>query len=813
MKLQASGVKVETFGVEESSDSDFIIHNSAIAFKILSSGLYSDPVRAILRELGTNAMDAHIMAGKPELPFKIHLPTRFESWFSIKDEGIGMTEEQIRTNYCGYFGSTKRSDNAVTGCFGLGSKSPFSYTETFSVTSVIDGVKSVYTAYVAPEGKPKVNKLSMEETEEPNSVEVMFPVRTEHIWDYTQKAKSVYRDFPVWPESNVPLELVRVEHSPEGTAKYEVKLFRDLEDGSDPIEEIEEHELTWGIRKGNWNNPVGDGVRVILGPVAYPLDQAQISFTHPMLKSNLDIRIAMGDVEMTPSRESLNYTDFTKANLKSAFEAIGKSISTAYLTELNKCNKRIEALILMSRWRNNNQQLYNVIYEAAKGFDFEKFKISSDKITINQTEFLGVGIYELDYYHNGPKLNPKTNSKNERLELKAGRNSWLEKDKVFLISKELVLVYQDVRKAGFKSMVQRAKSQGEFEGKELLILVPTKDAVMQPTGKNKWIEDVNAFDDAMLLSAEFDTEITLASELFVKYPAPKTEKGKVKSTRTRLLEKSHRGDGSDFWKLTYEDVEDTLANLEGDTKYFFYITGFSVDDTITYKEVTQKNPDTGLDEKVMVPDDQIANNQTLGNIFEKLQEAKILEADDVLFGVNTKDKDKIKDDPEWVNIFEYAREYLANSLSQEDKDRLEFSKSKHTESLVSIIDIGKKQVLEGTLFKELIEPFTPIAQVIKDAYQSAYQSWHTTTQTRRIQKLNDLFSVLHVPHPPVREAIQEVVSQISETYPWLFSGVFERNDTKMIEYILLVDNAEKAKQRILQLESDLSEARSYVVQS
>lgn len=52
----------------------FHIKNSAKAFYILSTSLYSDPILAILRELGCNARDSHVQAGQTK-PWRLHLPT------------------------------------------------------------------------------------------------------------------------------------------------------------------------------------------------------------------------------------------------------------------------------------------------------------------------------------------------------------------------------------------------------------------------------------------------------------------------------------------------------------------------------------------------------------------------------------------------------------------------------------------------------------------------------------------------------------------------------------------------------------------
>jgi hypothetical protein len=40
-------------------------------FRIVTKGLYIRPIEAIVREICTNALDGHIAAGTPEVPFDV----------------------------------------------------------------------------------------------------------------------------------------------------------------------------------------------------------------------------------------------------------------------------------------------------------------------------------------------------------------------------------------------------------------------------------------------------------------------------------------------------------------------------------------------------------------------------------------------------------------------------------------------------------------------------------------------------------------------------------------------------------------------
>ena len=78
---------------------EFRIRNSAKAFNILSSGLYANKIRAIIRELSCNAVDSHVAAGKAGVPFEVHLPNSLDPFFSIRDFGTGLTHEQVTNIY------------------------------------------------------------------------------------------------------------------------------------------------------------------------------------------------------------------------------------------------------------------------------------------------------------------------------------------------------------------------------------------------------------------------------------------------------------------------------------------------------------------------------------------------------------------------------------------------------------------------------------------------------------------------------------------------------------------------------------------
>ncbi len=215
MILDTNKSAVEAFNTTGKTG-QFSIAQSSVAYQILSKNLYSDPISAIIRELSSNAVDAHKQAGTENEPFVVHLPTSEEPVFSIRDYGTGLSNEDMENLYTTFFDSTKRDSNEYTGCLGLGSKTPFTYTDTFTVKSFFNGIVSVYTMSMAEESPSFVLVVSMP-TDEPNGLEISFATnQKDHVFsspyngvseEFYDKASKIYLPYKVKPEINVNLNL------------------------------------------------------------------------------------------------------------------------------------------------------------------------------------------------------------------------------------------------------------------------------------------------------------------------------------------------------------------------------------------------------------------------------------------------------------------------------------------------------------------------------------------------------------------------------------------------------------------------------
>lgn len=101
--------------------------------KAFITSIYSQKEKTVVRELMANAFDAMAAVGKKDQDIEVYLPTPLEPSFVVRDFGEGMTHDFVMQLYTQLGHSTKRGTNEQTGMFGIGSKSPLSITDTFTL--------------------------------------------------------------------------------------------------------------------------------------------------------------------------------------------------------------------------------------------------------------------------------------------------------------------------------------------------------------------------------------------------------------------------------------------------------------------------------------------------------------------------------------------------------------------------------------------------------------------------------------------------------------------------------------------------------
>lgn len=170
-------------------------------FSMLSTGLYTNKEVAVLHELGANALDAHKLLGKEDVPFEIVFPTSLDNHLRVRDFGPGLSEEDVYRFLTNFGESSKQDSNSMIGGWGIGSKSPVAVTSTWNILSKHQGQLKEYLVFVNDESVPSLILIRTEDCDPSETgLEVVIPVRPSNfnIWKYC--VESVFRHYQVKPE-------------------------------------------------------------------------------------------------------------------------------------------------------------------------------------------------------------------------------------------------------------------------------------------------------------------------------------------------------------------------------------------------------------------------------------------------------------------------------------------------------------------------------------------------------------------------------------------------------------------------------------
>ena len=381
MKLIASN----TFKGSNTEGQALTILAGASAFNALSSGIYSDKIRAFIRELCCNAYDAWTekcravgLENASPIPFEIKLPNILDSEFYVRDFGTGMDhdywedelqedianpgtfnlvpvlKDYVAKHHATYFLSTKANDDGLIGGFGVGSKSPMTYTDLYVVENRKNGRKTVHHVY-KEDAKPKITKKIDMVTDEPDGMTISFAIAEKDFTEVIAKAGKVLQHFPVAPKvvgaslPNLNYKSVRLSES-----------FELLVNASIPV--------------------------LVMGCVEYPINDfhpyVPKGFADALFKSGVGFRLTVpvGTVWPTLSRESLDMHDRTKLGLSRAFSKaeaeIEKAIEAIYNSDKTGFEKlkslaEYAAVFGQTKFANNAKASFNALLLAKLECSYE----------------------------------------------------------------------------------------------------------------------------------------------------------------------------------------------------------------------------------------------------------------------------------------------------------------------------------------------------------------------------------------------------------------------------------------------------------
>ena len=293
--------------------------SESLIFQIFSKNIYSNPIGSVVREITSNCFDSHVEAGV-DLPVVIRKNvdnlTGGKS-ISFIDYGVGMSPERIKEVFSVMFNSTKRDDNQQIGAFGLGSKTPLAYKRStgqgegefdnsYTIITNYNGFKYVYYVYDGNKC-PKITEPTYEVTSERNGTEIQIPVLGSDIGDFQREMTKQLYYF-----ENIVFEGFDYPHDYNTNEDGTPKIIKPLSNDYQII-----RGKNFLFRGDNYS----DTMHVCLGRVAYPIDYSVLGLYSRDYILPIALKLEVGDVNVTVSREGLDYSEATIKMLKKKLEA------------------------------------------------------------------------------------------------------------------------------------------------------------------------------------------------------------------------------------------------------------------------------------------------------------------------------------------------------------------------------------------------------------------------------------------------------------------------------------------------------------
>lgn len=329
---------IETGG-ETTYEESFAIGNIGRIMGILRNSMYANPIKAIVREIASNARDAHREVGNDARPIEIHLPNDIDEHFYIKDYGPGISPERMSNVFIRYGSSTKNDDNCQTGGFGLGAKTPFAYTDQFQITTItpsdVGNVKRIYIAYIDESETGKMRLMAQSPTNEETGTEISLVVKEDDFYKFTSATLEVCqywnprpnlkgRAIPDWPTENR-------------------KVF---------------------LRSNKWTlfSTVGGCYKnfvsyIIVDGIHYPINPKNIddcsNDVSRLLNTGIEIIANTGDVSLSANREELQYDLKTQEFLLKRIENIFSSIQESLVKNIQQNESYRNAVIFLRSFKDS----------------------------------------------------------------------------------------------------------------------------------------------------------------------------------------------------------------------------------------------------------------------------------------------------------------------------------------------------------------------------------------------------------------------------------------------------------------------------
>ncbi len=347
MILEKTGVPVQTSEDFKEMNFDIKDEDKGLILEILRSKMYKNPIGSICREVASNSRDANREVGNKN-PTQISISDSpfFSTGSTIvfKDEGPGISPDRMADIFVNYGSSTKRHSNEFTGGFGLGSKTPFSYTDSFCVITVVDKIQYTYIAAIEDQAKGKIYLVTKNETDEKNGTSIIVPIKEED--------QDTFED-----------EVIRSTYFWETRPTY-INFSRSIEDIDMTILKETDQFLfvTQDFFEGNYG--------IVIDGVLYPIDRSLIGFADIDLDRRIFVvlKFKTGELTISANRENLQYDEKTKTQIINKWEGFLDTISNTIVDQIKNVKTALEACVIYYGFTKNPEDTLYYFYNTFTRF-------------------------------------------------------------------------------------------------------------------------------------------------------------------------------------------------------------------------------------------------------------------------------------------------------------------------------------------------------------------------------------------------------------------------------------------------------------
>lgn len=156
--------------------------------KVVTEWSYEDILGSVIREQISNGIDSHMEANVTD-PVIIRLLNENGNYsLHFIDVGLGLDKEGFEVFILGIGQSSKRNNPNLLGGYGLGSKNPLGYQDSYIYICRKDGIERKFIVFKGEE-VPESTMVYEKPTEERNGVEIIININYSDRWLVVSKIK------------------------------------------------------------------------------------------------------------------------------------------------------------------------------------------------------------------------------------------------------------------------------------------------------------------------------------------------------------------------------------------------------------------------------------------------------------------------------------------------------------------------------------------------------------------------------------------------------------------------------------------------